>query len=83
MRAVVGIVVLDFPTPWASDADDYLRKGLETRDRFAKHPLLSFSVAPHAPYTVSDAAFERVRALADELGTGIHIHVHETRDRDP
>lgn len=78
MRAVVGIVVLDFPTPWASDADDYLRKGLETRDRFAKHPLLSFSVAPHAPYTVSDAAFERVRALADELDTGIHIHVHET-----
>jgi len=78
MRAVVGIVVLDFPTPWASDADDYLRKGLHARDRFANHPLLSFSVAPHAPYTVSDTAFEHVRALADELETGIHVHVHET-----
>ena len=78
MRAVVGMVALDFPTPYASDIDDYLRKGVAARDAWRTHPLISFSVAPHAPYTVSDASFARALALADELGLPLHIHVHET-----
>ncbi|HQZ01017.1 MAG TPA: TRZ/ATZ family hydrolase [Thauera sp.] len=78
MRAVLGIVLMEFPTPWASDADDYLRKGLAARDQWREHPNISFSMAPHAPYTVSDASFRRVRALADELDLPIHLHVHET-----
>ncbi len=79
MRAVVGLVMLEFPTPFASDADDYLRKGLTARDQWQGHPLIGFSIAPHAPYTVSDASFGRARSVADELGLPIHIHVHETR----
>ena len=78
MRAVVGAVMLEFPTPFASDADDYLRKGLAARDRWQGHPLIDFSIAPHAPYTVSDASFGRALAIADELDLPIHIHVHET-----
>ena len=78
MRAVVGAVMLEFPTPFASDADDYLRKGLTARDRWQGHPLIDFSIAPHAPYTVSDASFGRALAIADELDLPIHIHVHET-----
>ncbi len=78
MRAVLGVVVLDFPTPYASDVDDYLRKGLATRDRWRGHPQISFSIAPHAPYTVSDASFSRAVVLAEELGLPIHVHVHET-----
>ena len=31
MRAVVGILVIDFPSRYASDADDYLRQGLAAR----------------------------------------------------
>ncbi|RPI61795.1 MAG: TRZ/ATZ family hydrolase, partial [Lysobacterales bacterium] len=27
MRAVLGMLVLEFPTAWAKDADEYLRKG--------------------------------------------------------
>ncbi|MCK6410082.1 TRZ/ATZ family hydrolase [Thauera sp.] len=78
MRAVVGAVMLEFPTPYASDAADYLRKGLAARDRWQGHPLIGFSIAPHAPYTVADASFIHARAIADELGLPIHIHVHET-----
>lgn len=78
MRAVVGVTVLDFPTPYASDADDYLRKGLAARDTWRDHHRISFSLAPHAPYTVSDATFERIASLAAELDTIIHIHIHET-----
>lgn len=80
MRAVIGALLLDVPTPYASDADDYLRKGLATRDKWRSHPRLRFSIAPHAPYTVSDAAFERAASLAAELDIPLHIHVHETAD---
>ena len=34
--------------------------------------------APHAPYTVSDAPLRSIRKYANELGLGIHMHVHET-----
>ena len=78
MRAVVGLIMLEFPTPFASDVDDYLRKGLAARDQWQGHPLIGFSIAPHAPYTVSDASFGRALSIADELALPIHLHIHET-----
>jgi len=78
MRAVLGMIVLDVPTAWATDADEYLRKGLELHDRLRSEPLLTAAFAPHAPYTVKDATLSRIRLLADELEVPIHMHVHET-----
>jgi 5-methylthioadenosine/S-adenosylhomocysteine deaminase len=78
LRAVLGAVLLDFPTPYASDVDDYLCKGLAARDQWRGHPRIGFAVAPHAPYTVSDEGLRRALALADELDLPIHIHIHET-----
>ncbi|HYA46002.1 MAG TPA: TRZ/ATZ family hydrolase [Burkholderiales bacterium] len=79
MRAALGIIALEFPTPYASDADDYIAKGLATRDALKDEALLSFCMAPHAPYTVSDASFARIATIAEELDLPIHIHLHETR----
>jgi 5-methylthioadenosine/S-adenosylhomocysteine deaminase len=78
MRAVVGIIAIEFPTAYAADADDYLRKGLQARDALRDDPRVSFTLAPHAPYTVSDATLQRVAVLAEELDLPVHIHVHET-----
>jgi 5-methylthioadenosine/S-adenosylhomocysteine deaminase len=78
LRAVLGITVIEFPSQYASDADDYLRKGLAAQDSWRDHPLIRFSLAPHAPYTVSNKTFERIGTLADELELPIHIHIHET-----
>ena len=78
LRAVLGITLLEFPSQYAADADDYLRKGLATHDAWRDHPLIRFTLAPHAPYTVSNTSFERIGALADELELPIHIHLHET-----
>jgi 5-methylthioadenosine/S-adenosylhomocysteine deaminase len=80
MRAVLGIIIVDFPSAYAADADDYLAKGLALRDTLRDDPRISFSIAPHAPYTVGDKAFEKLLTYADELGLPIHIHVHETAD---
>jgi 5-methylthioadenosine/S-adenosylhomocysteine deaminase len=78
MRAVVGLIVVDFPSAWASDTDSYLHKGLAVRDKWSGHSLIRFALAPHSPYAVSDAGLERVACLATELDLPIHIHVHET-----
>jgi 5-methylthioadenosine/S-adenosylhomocysteine deaminase len=78
MRAALGLIVTDFPTPYADDAQDYLEKGLALRDDLLGERLLSFCMAPHAPYTVSDPTFERVLTLAQQLELPVHVHVQET-----
>jgi len=80
IRASVGLILIDFPTAYAGDSDDYIAKGLALHDQYRNHPLISTAFAPHAPYSVSDEPLERVRVLADELEIPVHIHVHETAD---
>lgn len=77
-RAVVGLPYIDFPTAWARSAQEYFDKALEVHDNYRGHPLVRTAFAPHAPYTVSDEAFERIRMLADQLDLQVHCHVHET-----
>jgi 5-methylthioadenosine/S-adenosylhomocysteine deaminase len=78
VRSSHGIIVIEFPSAYASDPDDYLAKGLALRDRWREHPLVSFCLAPHAPYTVSDASFRKIASIAAEIDVPVHIHVHET-----
>ena len=80
IRANLGLVVLEFPTAYATDAADYLRKGFDAHDSWRGNPLISTCIAPHAPYTVSNQTFETVLTYAEQLGLGIHTHLHETRD---
>jgi 5-methylthioadenosine/S-adenosylhomocysteine deaminase len=80
MRAVLGLIVLDLRSQYASDAEDYLNKGLAMRDELRDEPLLSFALAPHAPYTVGDKSLRQIATFADELDLPVHMHVHETRD---
>jgi 5-methylthioadenosine/S-adenosylhomocysteine deaminase len=80
MRLTAGIVAIEFPNSYSSDAADGLHKGLATRDTYNGEALINFSLAPHAPYTVSDATFKRIVTLAEQLDMPIHIHIHETLD---
>ena len=79
IRACVGLIVLDFPTVWANNADEYIEKGLDLRDKYRSDALIHTLFAPHAPYTVSDEPLKRLRVLSDEMDLPIHIHVHETK----
>ncbi len=78
IRAVVGMIVIEFPTAWAQNADEYLSKGLALHDQYREHPLVATAFAPHAPYTVADGTLDRIRRLADELEVPVHMHLHET-----
>lgn len=80
IRAAIGLIVIDFPTAYAGDADDYLNKGFALRDCLRDEPLLSFTLAPHAPYTVGDKTLEKIATFASQLDLPVHIHLHETED---
>jgi 5-methylthioadenosine/S-adenosylhomocysteine deaminase len=80
LRAGIGLVVIDFLSAYASDADDYLAKGLALRDQYPQHPLLTFCLAPHAPYSVGDKTLTKIITLAEQLQLPVHIHLHETQD---
>ncbi|MEM9173080.1 MAG: TRZ/ATZ family hydrolase [Pseudomonadota bacterium] len=77
-RVCIGLVVLDFPTMWASDADEYLQKAQAVHDQFAGHALVTTQFAPHSPYAVSEATLARARTLANQLDLKVHTHLHET-----
>jgi 5-methylthioadenosine/S-adenosylhomocysteine deaminase len=80
MRAAIGMIVIEFPSSYAADAQDYLSKGLAFRDEMKDEALLHFCFAPHAPYTVSDDNLRKVATYASELDLPVQIHLHETRD---
>ncbi len=77
-RALVGLPVIDFPTAWAASQDEYFDRACEVHDLYRRDDLVRTSFAPHAPYTVCDASFERIRLLSDQLDIPVHCHVHET-----
>lgn len=78
IRATVGLIVIDFPTVWAKDSDEYLSKGLTLTEQLHDSELCNTAFAPHAPYTISDAPLQKIAAYAQELQRPVHIHVHET-----
>jgi 5-methylthioadenosine/S-adenosylhomocysteine deaminase len=77
-RAVVGLPFIEFPSAWAKSRDEYFDKNLAVHDEFKGEKLVSTALAPHAPYTVADESFARIRVLSDQLDIPVHLHLHET-----
>ena len=77
-RACVGLPVIEFPSAWARTRDEYFERALAVHDAWRDDALLTLSFVPHAPYTVSDASFERIRVLSDQLDLPVHLHLMET-----
>jgi 5-methylthioadenosine/S-adenosylhomocysteine deaminase len=77
-RARVGAVIIDFPSAWAKSDDEYFDRACQLHDTWRGDALIGTAFAPHAPYTVNDANFERIRMLADQLDLPVHLHLHET-----
>jgi 5-methylthioadenosine/S-adenosylhomocysteine deaminase len=83
LRAMIGLPVLDFATPYAPDADGCLQAGLAARDAHKHSRRLAFSITPHAPYTVGDGSFAKIVTYARQLDLPIQTHLQETRhERD-
>lgn len=58
---------------------DGARRGLAENERFLRAGGRGY-VGVHAAFTCTDATLEAAAGLAAELGTGVHVHVHEGPD---
>jgi len=82
VRGCVGAPVLEFPSAWAGGADEYMSKAeaaFKAAGEADTAGLLTFAIAPHAPYTVKDESFVKAKAMADRLDIRLHVHLHETK----
>ncbi len=77
MRAEVAFPVVDFPNVWSRDADEALHKGMELHDEYKGDPLVNMVFGPHAAYTVSGGALEKIAMYAEELNRPVQTHLHE------
>ena len=78
IRASLGMVIIEFPTNWAANVDEYMHKGQQLHDHYRHHPRITTAYAPHAPYTVADTTLEKIIVNAEEMDLPIHMHIHET-----
>lgn len=78
MRAQICCPILDFPTPWAKDADEGIHKAIEVHASQRHNALVTIAFGPHAPYTVSDEPLKKIASLHEELQIPVQMHVHET-----
>lgn len=78
IRVQLASPVLDFPSIWAQDAEEYIYKATQLHDNYRNSELVHTAFGPHAPYTVSDQPLMKISTLAEELDVPIHMHVHET-----
>ena len=78
MRAVISEVVIDFPTSSHQAPEDALQYSEMLAKKWKGHPLITVSIAPHAPYTCSPELLKAARTLADRYGLPIHTHLSET-----
>lgn len=78
MRAVCGQTILKFPAPDALSYDESLGRTRDFILRWQGHPLITPSVAPHAPYTTNPEILEEAAALALEFDVPLQIHIAET-----
>jgi 5-methylthioadenosine/S-adenosylhomocysteine deaminase len=80
LRAVLGETWLDFPVPDHKDLAESQRVTRAFLEKWKGHPRVVAAVAPHAPYTNAKESLLAAKALADEFGAPLLIHLSETKD---
>lgn len=79
MRASIGATIINFPTNWSEDEIDAFNKFKEFYDSTKDaSPLITISLAPHGPYSVTDSVLEKIKEFNETHHLPIHMHVHET-----
>lgn len=79
LRAIVGQTLADFDPPDHKTVDEGFARVDELFDRYRDHPLVTPSIAPHAPYSTGLKAMERVAQWsADHPGVPVQMHLAES-----
>ena len=78
IRAVVGEVLYDFPSPNYGPPAAGLKFSEDLCRAFKDHPLIRVAIQPHAVYTCSPDLLQQCGELAAKYETRLIIHLSET-----
>ncbi len=78
LRGICSQTVLKFPAPDANFFEDSLAAAREFIIKWKGHPLITPSIAPHAPYTCTEEILRLTTELALEYDVPLHTHIAET-----
>jgi 5-methylthioadenosine/S-adenosylhomocysteine deaminase len=77
VRALVGEVLYDFPSPAYGEIENGLRHTESLIEKWRGDPLVSIAVEPHAAYTCSPALLEKCREISARHDVPLVIHLAE------
>jgi len=80
MRAWIGEVLYDFPTPDYGEPASGFEYVKELIAMYANHPLIKITVDPHAVYTCSPKLLINLKKMADIHDALYIIHLSENRE---
>ena len=78
MRGLLGQTIIKFPVADAKTPEIAMQRADAFMAKYKNDPLIVATVAPHAPYTNSDAMLQACRLLADKYGVPVVTHLSET-----
>ena len=79
LRAIVGQTLADFDPPDHASFDEGFARVEELVDRFSGHPLVTPSIAPHAPYSTGREVMARIAQWsADHPEVPVQMHLAES-----
>lgn len=79
MRALVGEVLYDFPSPHYGPVEKGLQFTESLIEEWKGDPLVRIAVEPHAIYTCSPQLLQRCADLAERHGAPLIMHLSETQ----
>ena len=80
LRALVGEVLYDFPSPNYGQPADGLKYTENLINQYKGHPLINVAVEPHALYTCSPDLLTACRDLAVKHGAPLITHLSENQE---
>lgn len=78
LRACIGPTIINFPTNWSKDENDGFTQFTQLHDKWGNSELITWSLAPHAPYTTTDSILLKIAEYSETYQLPIHMHIHET-----
>ena len=72
LRAVVGEVIYDFPSPNYGPVEEGLKYTEDLIEKWRDDPLITIAVEPHSPYVCSPELLQKARAIANFFLTRIN-----------
>ena len=79
LRAVVGEVFFDFPSPNYGPIDQGFAYAQALLARWKNDPLIRIAIEPHSPYLCAPELLTRAARLAEDHDALLVIHLSETR----